>query len=120
MPSLRDLNDAYDLLEKARYELAELNSREHPYKLFNLLCILEHVNDWVEKDQPHLKKKREAIHTGSVANSVRVLCNRVKHFRKASTPDAETKITYFTDGTIFTDSAGFFDGYYVLDDSGQK
>ena len=85
------MNDACDLLKKARYDLKLFEERASSYDLFNLIVDLTHICDWIENDKrfesdKHLESiKRRAKHLSYKDKEgvlVRQLCNKAKHFKK--------------------------------------
>jgi hypothetical protein len=81
-----------DLLEKAGHDLIELELHVNSYSLFNCICTLNHIPDWISADPgyEHLSARVEEIKKERNVETVRQLCNRAKHFsRKKASPTTE-------------------------------
>ncbi len=89
LPSLRD---AKDLLQKAKLDLEAFNTEPGDYHLFNLLCSLNHISDWILKDPSmplSVSTKVVSLTKEKNVDLIRQLCNRVKHFRKRNAPNID-------------------------------
>lgn len=93
-----ELVSALDLFKKAQHDFDKLNKLVNSYDLFNFLCTINHIEDWVEHDA---KLKEQGVLPlgnridGSPLNTIRLLCNRAKHFEeKNSHPDTKVKKGY--------------------------
>lgn len=84
-----EIENYIGLFKKAQFELSELDKGVDSYDLFNYLCTINHLYDWVEKEcKPQAmpaRNKGDALHT------IKQLCNRAKHFEKKSS-HLETKV----------------------------
>jgi hypothetical protein len=98
---LFELGNWTDLLQKAKVDFSKLDEQVNSYDLFNCLCTVNHIPDWIKKDS----KVTEALKlTGANLYStnpnirlVRELCNRAKHFeRKSSSPETNQQFGYGT------------------------
>lgn len=79
------MRDAFDLLEKARYDFELFETTATSYSLFNLLYDLTHLHDWITKDEKFdlVKEKADELKEKDYEiKLVRQLCNRAKHFEK--------------------------------------
>lgn len=93
---LYDLQTPRDLYKKAVRDLEELWHSPHDYLLFNVLCTLNHLRDWIWPEghltyehRPREKWSRaekfhEQLHWDENYQLVRDLCNQAKHFRTRS------------------------------------
>lgn len=89
---LYDLRSARDLFGKAQRDAAALQNEQTDDTLFNLLCTLKHLRDWICPGghasyvgrSPSLwtpaEKFHDALHHDPSYNVVRDLCNNAKHF----------------------------------------
>jgi len=77
-----------DLFIKARYDLGKLDELVNSYDLYNYLCTINHLYDWVKKETNVSPPERNK---GGTLEIVRLLCNRAKHFDKVNAPDTEVK-----------------------------
>jgi hypothetical protein len=85
------------LLDKAGYDLNELQLGVNSYSLFNCLCTVNHIPDWIAKDptSKHLRPLVEKFKKDPNINAVRQLCNRAKHFeRNKKSPVTEVQSGY--------------------------
>jgi len=73
-----ELQSYKDLFKKAQHDLAQLEKRVNSYDLFNFICTLNHLHDWVEAETG----KNCPRDKGSDLELIQRLCNRAKHFRK--------------------------------------
>lgn len=87
-----ELRNWTDLLQKAKTDFSKLDELVNSYDLFNCLCTVNHIPDWIEKDPKVAEAVKQAganlyeINPG--VRVVRELCNRAKHFeRKDSSPE---------------------------------
>lgn len=79
---LFELKTPYDLFSKAKYDLKIFFKKPDNYSLFNLICTLNHLKEWTEKDKAH---KHKGKFCRELANNpdykiVKELCNNAKHF----------------------------------------
>jgi hypothetical protein len=100
MPSpLFELINWTDLLQKAKADFSELDEQVNSYDLFNCLCTVNHISDWIEKDSAVVETVKQAASNLAKNNqrvyAVRQLCNRAKHFeRKDSSPNTNQQSGY--------------------------
>jgi hypothetical protein len=79
---LFELKNSSDLFKKAKWNFSKLNQLINSYDLFDCLCTLNHVPDWIKND-PHsatLTSEVETIQRKPIVDATRKLCNRAKHF----------------------------------------
>jgi hypothetical protein len=81
-----ELVDWTDLLVKAGSDLSRLETLVSSYDVFNCLCTLNHIPDWISKDEKQNASVKEAaanLKQNPKVDAVRQLCNRAKHFKVA-------------------------------------
>jgi hypothetical protein len=86
-----------DLLDKAGNDLIDLHLLVNSYSLFNCLCTLNHIPDWISADPKcaNIAVFVEEIRKDRNVDTVRQLCNRAKHFsRKPVSPLTEVHDGY--------------------------
>jgi hypothetical protein len=73
-----------DLLDKAGHDLIELKLQVNSYSLFNCICTLNHIADWISADPRYesLSAQVDEIKKERNVEIVRQLCNRAKHFSR--------------------------------------
>jgi hypothetical protein len=93
---LYELQSARDLFKKAQRDITEFFDAPSDYALFNLLCTLTHLRDWVcpgghgsyEGREASLLTREEGfhrkLHHDPDYKLVRELCNNAKHFNDRS------------------------------------
>jgi hypothetical protein len=92
-----ELESWTQLLDKAGHDLIELKLLVNPYSIFNCICTLNHVPDWISADPKfrHLSAVVEEFKKDRNIDVVRQLCNRAKHFsRKDVSPATEVHTGY--------------------------
>jgi hypothetical protein len=82
-----ELESYRDLYEKARHDFDKLNTEVNSYDLFNFLCTIHHLSDWVKallraKDLAKDLKFPKILEESKELEIIRDLCNRAKHFNK--------------------------------------
>lgn len=85
---LFELASYRDLFKKAEQDLAKLDKLVNSYDLFNYLCTINHLHDWVEKEVNITPPMRS---DGGTLDIIRKLCNRAKHFEKRDAPESSVK-----------------------------
>jgi hypothetical protein len=79
-----ELREWTELLVKAQSDLSRLESSVNAYDVFNCLCTLNHIPDWIRNDEKQnatVKTAAENLMKTSKVDAVRQLCNRAKHFK---------------------------------------
>ncbi len=80
-----ELESYRDLYEKARHDFDKLNTEVNSYDLFNFLCTINHLSEWIEAETK--EKLHETLKSKDKLNptlkTIRDLCNRAKHFEKS-------------------------------------
>jgi len=117
-----ELRTAQDLLDKAKRDYEACKANPSADLVFNLVCTLNHVSDWADKDEETRIPAAEVGHVSSSdeARIVRQLCNRFKHFEKKS---GHPEVSHRPGGAF---SSAFSDGFdnapeaYVVDDRGEQ
>lgn len=72
-----------DLYCKAKHDLEVFSQNPNDHSLFNLVCILNHLREWIEKNQGcrHEKKLlRSKLINNPDYKIIQQLCNNAKHF----------------------------------------
>jgi hypothetical protein len=85
---------AVDLLRKSQLDFGRFDEEVNSHNVFNFLCTLNHIPDWVIKDETLPKDAREEaekLKKEHDVNLIRQLCNRAKHFRKKAS-DPTTRV----------------------------
>jgi hypothetical protein len=79
---LFELKNSGDLLKKAKWNFSKLNELVNSYDLFDCLCSVNHIPDWIKNDPSTtgLTNDVEAIQNKPIMDVTRKLCNRAKHF----------------------------------------
>ena len=85
--TLFELKNCVDLFKKAKHDFARLDELASLYDLFNLVCTLNHLPDWIKKDErgmlPELfRRDADRLAKSDEMETIRQLCNRAKHFEK--------------------------------------
>ncbi len=90
---LFELKKSSDLFKKAKWNISKLNERVSSYDLFDCLCTINHIPDWIKNDPQTkaLTRKVEKIEEEPIVDAVRKLCNRAKHF---NAPAPKTKMQF--------------------------
>lgn len=79
---------------KKCWKIIKENALTHSL-LFNIVFSLNHLNEWVEKDSAIKDKPQETNEFNFDWNTIRLLCNRSKHFdRKDNDVPKEVQIGY--------------------------
>lgn len=96
---LFELGNWTDLLQKAKFDFSKLDAQVNSYDLFNCLCTVNHIPDWIEKDSGVAESVKEAAASLCQNNQnisvVRQLCNRAKHFtRQDFSPNTKQQTGY--------------------------
>ena len=114
-----DLVTAADLLKKAEHDIQCLDRVMNSYDLFNFLCTLNHIPDWILEP---LKAEALALKRDNMnLDLVRKLCNRSKHFKKKENDPDTVVRSGFGQGRF--GKGGFGHGepsYVVVDDSNNE
>ncbi len=132
---LYELKTATDLLKKAKMEFQELHNSPNEFVLFNLLCTLNHLRDWIlpaghksykEKEETGcmLTKEEEfhkSLHTNKNYVIVNSLCNASKHFKKKErTPETHIKCGFFAGKNEAGHSLNYRHYYVEIEKEGNK
>src|ERR1700722_4838580 len=89
-----ELESWTDLLDKAGHDIIELKIQVNPFSLFNCICTLNHVSDWISADPKvqYLSGAVEEFKKDRNIDVVRQLCNRAKHFHRRK--DSPTTVVH--------------------------
>lgn len=82
-----ELSTPYDLFCKAKHDLKVFCEKPSSYNLFNLVCVLNHLREWIEKDQSYDRKSKQLcveLNKNQNYKIIKAVCNNAKHFRNIS------------------------------------
>src|ERR1700733_14086099 len=117
-----ELREWTDLLVKARSDLSRLETLVNAYDVFNCLCTLNHIPDWIRSDEQQnasVKAAAENLKKNSKVDAVRQLCNRAKHFKITDkSPRTEMEIG-FGAGRYGRGGYGVGEPFYAVEVDGQ-
>jgi hypothetical protein len=121
---LFELTNCADLLNKAKHDLAALEKQVNSYDLFNCLCTVNHLKDWVRQDPQTVGIRDEAKRLGENPKVLTIenLCNHAKHFGRSREPRYQVKtemLSGYNSGRYGMGPYGIGEPTYEVDLSGE-
>ena len=80
-----ELESCIGLFEKAKQDFVKLEQDVNSHDLFNFLCTVGHLPEWINKERGLPREfRREASRLSKTVEMkiIQALCSRAKHFRK--------------------------------------
>ena len=92
-----ELTSWIDLVAKAKFDFASLEKLVNSYDVFNCLCSLNCIPEWIKSSEmlEEILQEADRIKRKPNADTVRQLCNRAKHFKRLDkSPETSVKTGY--------------------------
>jgi hypothetical protein len=116
-----ELESWTDPLAKAGDDLIDLKLNTNSHSLFNCVCTLNHIPDWISADPEaeHLAASVEEFKKDRNIELVRQLCNRAKHFRRKKDSPATAVLDGYGSGRYGVGAYGQGKPTYLVELDGE-